>query len=253
MKIHQYLKRFGLAVFPVFLTWQGSQAAYAGSMFFGQDQNVSTSLASQAELEFLSHLQQVQTEDFESFAPGTSSPIATPLTLMFGLDTATLIGGGAVRGAAFNGLHAISGKNYWSLTFAEQVRGTYTIAFNTEQAAFGFYATDMGDSGGNAFSLIFNHFDSSQSVVSIPHVLGDVDANELFFGYIDTSKPFTSVTFIASGPIERDGFGLDKVTIGRVSNVVPESVPEPRVLAGLVCLGLLGLPKMMRRQRHLLR
>ncbi len=154
-----------------------------------------------------------------------------------------MTGGGAVRDADFAGLHAISGDNYWSLTFAEEVQDTYNIQFNQPQAALGFWATDMGDFA-RRFSLKFTYEDGSTKLLEIPHTLGSKDASELYFGYLSTDRPFTNVEFLSDGPIRQDGFGLDNILIAirdQFQSDESKSVPEPASLLGLFAVGASGL------------
>lgn len=222
----------------LFIGAASGQAQASSNIFFGETKlGDSVDSAAMAEQEFLSNFDNIYTEDFENFAVGQQASEENPIVLDFGYSTATLTGGGAVRNAGFNGLHATSGENYWSLTFAEQVQDTYSINFNQAQAAFGFYATDMGDAGRNNFKLKFTFEDETTEIVDIAH--GKTNAAELYFGYLNTEKLFTSVEFLANGPIRRDGFGLDDVTIGTIDQVV--SVPEPTTVLGLLAVGALGI------------
>lgn len=90
---------------------------------------------------FLANLVGVTTENFESLAPGAT----TPLTLTFGADTATLLGTAHVLDVPtgiFNGTYPISGSKF--LLQLGPV-GSFQINFSSPQASFGFYATDVGD------------------------------------------------------------------------------------------------------------
>lgn len=90
-----------------------SQAQAAPKIFFGESQlGDISSAATQTERDFLSNFDNIFVEDFESFTPGESASVENPFILTFGDSTATLRGGGQVRDADFNGLHAISGCNY---------------------------------------------------------------------------------------------------------------------------------------------
>lgn len=223
-----------------------SQAQAAPQIFFGESPpGDSSNAATQAEQDFLSNFDNIFVEDFERFTPGESASVENPFILNFGDSTATLTGGGQVRDADFNGLHAISGLNYWSLTFGEQVQDTYNIEFDRSQAAFGFGATDMGDAGINDFSLKFLFEDGGEEVVNIPHTLGSPDASELYFGYLSPDRLFSSVEFLADGPIYRDGFGLDNVALGTREQV--QSVPEPTSLLGMFVVAAFG--KVLARKR----
>ncbi len=232
----------------IFTAAMSSPAQAVGQVFFGETEpGDAVDEAAQVEADFLSNFDDAFVETFETFTVGEQASEENPVVLDFGYSTATLTGGGAVRDAEFNGLHAISGEKYWSLTFAEEVQDTYSIAFSEAQAAFGFYATDMGDAGNNDFGLKITFEDDTTETLNIPH--GDTNAAELYFGYLNTDKLFTSVEFLADGPIERDGFGLDDVTIVTADRVLPVSTPEPAALLGLLAVGAFGMGA--KRQRKI--
>ncbi|MDY6937348.1 MAG: PEP-CTERM sorting domain-containing protein [Cyanobacteriota bacterium] len=220
--------------------------AQAGNVFFGEYQIGDTvNEAAQAEQEFLVQFDDIFIEDFEGFNAGDAASRENPLTLNFEDSTATLTGGGAIRNADFAGLHAISGENYWSLTYAEKLQDTYEIAFNQAQAAFGFWATDMGDFRAD-FSLNFTYEDGTSELVDIPHTVGIGNGSELYFGYLSPDKLFTDVEFLTDGPIRKDGFGLDNVTIATRDQV--KSVPEPASVLGLLVIGSFGFKSARKRQ-----
>ncbi len=229
----------------VFFTALSTAAPAVAQVFFGETKPGDIEdLAAEAENIFLSNFDGAIVEDFEGFTVGEQASEDNPIVLDFGESTATLTGGGAVRDAEFNGLNAVSGEQYYSLTFAEAVQDTYSIDFNQAQAAFGFYATDMGDAGNNNFALEFTFTDDTTETIDIPH--GGTNAAQLYFGYLNTEKQFTSVEFLADGPISRDGFGLDDVTIVTLDQVIV-STPEPATLLGLLAVGALGMG--VKRQR----
>lgn len=229
----------------VFVTALSTAAPAVAQVFFGETlPGDSVDEAAEIEADFLSNFDDAFVVDFEDLTVGQQASEENPIVLDFGYSTATLTGGGAVRDAEFNGLHAISGEKYWSLTFAEEVQDTYKIDFSEAQAAFGFYATDMGDAGNNNFALEFTFTDDTTETIDIPH--GSTDAAELYFGYLNTEKQFTSIEFLADGPIERDGFGLDDVTIVTLDRVLV-STPEPTTVLGLFAVGALGMA--LKRQR----
>lgn len=229
----------------VFFTALSTAAPAVAQVFFGETLPGDTvDEAAQVEADFLSNFDDAFVVDFEDFPVGEQASEENPIILDFGYSTATLTGGGAVRDAEFNGLRPISGDKYWSLTFAEEVQDTYQIDFSEAQAAFGFYATDMGDAGNNDFGLRVTFTDGTDEILNIPH--GGTNAAALYFGYLNTDKLFTSVEFLADGPIERDGFGLDDVTIVTSDRVIA-STPEPATVLGLLAVGAMGMG--IKRQR----
>jgi hypothetical protein len=222
--------------------------ADAASIFFGEDVN-STSTgqnedavrighpnADAAQAAFLAQLTGVGTETFEG-ATGS----LTQLT--FGADTATLSPALSVLdvpSGTFNGVFPISG-NRTLLQNAGSAQ-TFSVTFSTPQAAFGFYATDVEVPGNMLLRFTLAAGGTIDHAVPTQAGTGGVNntGSVIYFGLIDTAKPFVSVAFIrALNSV--DGFGFDDMTIGRVENV-----PEPHVLA-LLCAGCTGLLLARRR------
>ena len=178
----------------------------------------------------------VGTENFEAFTPMTP----TPLTVSFqNAGTATLSGGQIVDDAnpLIAGTYSISPDKYWV------GNNGFTLIFSSLISAFGFYATDVGDFGGQ-LSLTFQNGDTE--IFSLPHTIGSAGStggSVLYFGIIDTANPFTSVTFNNSF-VEADAFGFDDFTIATASQVIeatPVPLPPTVLLMGSGLVGLLGL------------
>lgn len=173
--------------------------------------------ADAARASFLGKLTGVATESFDGFAGGTGP--ALPLT--FGSDTATLSGAGNVlsveAGLSFNGVFPTSGSNVYFL-FLPGGSSSFSVAFTAPQAAFGFYATDVGDGSGQLV-LRLHRPDGSTSDVTVPSTVAGPTGSIFYFGVIDPETPFDSVTFTNTGA--GDGFGFDDLTIGRASQFVP--------------------------------
>jgi len=233
----------------------GSARAATVHTFFGEDfvngNKAGARTNSQAaSTNFLSSLSGVSTQNFESFTTGAKSPF----TVMFGSDSATITSTPATdtfientSGGAGISLFPTSGDKFVETTT------DMTLTFNKPQAAFGFWATDIGDSG--ATSLVLSLGNADKDKVSVPAVFGigstngkDPNGSVLFFGMIaDPGKEFTSITF-ADNSGGGDHFGFDDFTIGEQGNVVsppppppPTGVPLPAgVGPGLVLLGALG-------------
>ncbi len=177
---------------------------------------------------FQSMLVGVGTETFEGFADGTAM---NGQTLNFGAaGTATFSGSMAIQSGYSTGRFAISGSKY-----VEGSTGSFGITFSEEIAAFGFYGTDIGDFTGQVTVTTAN---GVSHIYTIPHHIGNGsnsdpgDGSALFWGIIDTTNPFTSVS-ISNSASGTDYFGFDDMTIGGIENVVP--------LPGAVLLGVLGL------------
>ena len=215
------------------LTAASMSVSAVTNTYFGEDldwysSNVSTA-SDAASAAFQSSLIGVGTEDFESFAAGTTAPVVTD----FGVaGTATLTGVGSISNLNTGGFvsrRAYSGTNFW-----ETNTGAFTINFSQAIAAFGFYGIDLGDFNGQVTVGLVN---GGTTTYNIAHTLGSAaNGALLFWGIIDTSNLFTSVTFANTGS-SADYFGFDNLTIGSLEQV---AAPAPTTLA-LLSIGLLGL------------
>jgi hypothetical protein len=223
--------------FAAALALVSSAASAAPVTFFGEDINAGGTLpiplSAAAGAAFNAALTGVTSESFEGAAHpvGQTAPIA--VTFPGSGDTATLTGTVTVLGSPGAGRFATDGTQY------VETRPGFTLTFSAAQAAFGFYATDIGDYGGQ-LSLQFDNGD----VIDVPHTVGsngNTSGSALFFGYINTGATFTSVTFLNTNT--NDAFGFDNFTIGRVENVIPEPTP-----LSLIGASLLGLALMRRRK-----
>jgi hypothetical protein len=219
-------------------------ASAAPLFFFGEDPNAGGSLpvpnSVAAQSNFLSHLVGVHTEDFSGIPAGTQFPF----DITFGLDTATLsgtnnVGNTGVQNTPIAGRFAIAGPNYLNVGTADAL--SFTLTFSTPQAAFGFFATDIGDFMGQ-LTLVFD----GGAPIDVPHTINAPDGAGLFWGIIDVDNPFTTVQF-SNTVGAADAFGFDLFTIGRVEQVrIP--VNEPAMLA-LLGLGLLAIGVARRRRK----
>lgn len=227
----------------------GNRPAEAAALtFFGEDLTTvkdqvlsATPNADKARNDFLSYLTGVGVEDLESLAPAS----AGTLGLNFGGTRATLTGDGQVKQGANAGAYATSGSQYWSWTGSDATDDNpsegFTIQFDEAQTAFGFSATDVGDTfGGSNLILSFGLADGGTKTVTINNSLaadGNLGGSVLFAGWIDEDNPFKSVTYGSSRLINWDGSGVDDFAIGTVKEP-PEDVPEPSSLLGLLGLGV---------------
>jgi hypothetical protein len=214
-------------------------------IFFGEDPNANGSLpvpnSVAAQASFLSHLVGVHTEDFSGIAVGTQFPF----NITFGLDSATLsgtnnVGNTGVQNTPIAGRFAIAGSNYLNVGTADAL--SFTLTFSAPQAAFGFFATDIGDFMGQ-LTLTFD----GGAPIDVPHTINAPDGAALFWGIIDVDNPFTTVQF-SNTVGAADAFGFDVFTIGRVDQVrIP--VDEPGVLV-LLAFGLVAIGVARRRRRE---
>ncbi len=170
--------------------------------------------ADAASADFQNHLVGVGTENFEGFANGQS----VPLNITFpGAGTATLTGDGTIvqdpGSVSVGRFNTTPGGS----KFLETSQN-FTINFSAPVAAFGFYATDVGDFGG---TLTLTLAGGTTKTVTVPSVPGTPPGGSVeFFGLIDTDDPFTQITFGDTQP-GVDFFGFDDMTIGSIEQVNP--------------------------------
>ena len=188
------------------------------------------------------------TETFETIPVATTSPIGISFSGTVGSITATISGPGTtVLGSPRSGRFATSG----SLYVAGNAGGGFQIGFSAPISAFGFYATDIGDFGGQ-LSLIMTPSGGGPNVVLQPaHSLGSggsTNGRPLFFGFYDTTTSYSSILFGNSST--GDVFGFDDMTIGDRDQVTPDPsgvipLPVPILLlgSGIMLLGGLGFAR----------
>lgn len=229
-------------------------AASAGAgttTFFGEDLGLGETTrlpahpnADAANASFLASLPSgVGTEDFEAQTNGAIAPLNLSFPGSTGSITATLNGTGSVAnvptGTNGFGRYPTSGDQYW------ETGSNFSVTFSAPVAAFGFFATDIGDFGGQVTLTLSG---GGVEVVNIPNTINGAGGSVLFFGLIKTAgESFTSVAFgnTAGGT---DFFGFDDFTIGDPTQVAQGGVvplPTPLALAGA---GLFTLAAVRRRR-----
>jgi hypothetical protein len=201
------MKKIGmlLAVFFVLLGLTTSAVAQP-TTFFGEDSGLGEGTrlpshpnADAARADFLAQLTNPGTEDFESFTDGAVAPLAAD----FGAaGTATLLGPGFIAnipsGTNGVGRYPISGDKYWD------TNSNFYVEFSDPQVAFGFYGVDIGDFSGQ---LTITYEDGTSSTLTVPHTVNGPGGTVIYYGFIDTDKPFIKVSFgTTTGD---DYFGFD--------------------------------------------
>lgn len=195
-----------------------------------------------AENQFLDKLTtDVGTEHFEDYAWATPAD----LSLTFpGAGTATLGGNGLVYSIEhidgeseerrtevdrelYYGRYAASGSQYWQTSASVGGSSTFTINMTEDIAAFGFYAYDLGDFGGELAINLYQDGVLVGTINNATHNLyatttsGGYSGSVVYIGIIGEQKEdgtyetFDKVEFeiINSNGISEDFFAFDDMTI----------------------------------------
>ena len=183
------------------ITWLGSDHGLEGA----------TSTPEEAYEAFTSGLDGLGVEDFEGYGNGD-----TGFDLDFGNGIAASVSGTEVEAdsVAGAGRFATSGNTF----FETEGAGGFTLSFDSEINAFGFYGTDIGDFGNILFlTLLGESGPVTLDIVSLFDVTTGIDdGGLLFFGFHDPDQAYTGIEFgFADGPVDR--FGIDDAMAGRVS------------------------------------
>lgn len=241
--------KLSILALTALLAVSGSASATI-TTYFGQDSNPGGTVpagggSETARNDFLSSLTGVGSEDFEGLTAGSTGPFAIDFAGSSGNITATLSGTNLdLRNSPSVGAFATSGSQYLQTTTNTSATA-FNIDFSSPIAAFGFYATDLGDSGGGDVILTLTNGVVETLTVD---VAGLSSGNLLFYGFISDAAQFSSISF-ANTAGSGDVWGFDDMVVGDIGQVTPPtpSVPVPTSLA-LLGLGLAGFGYQTRRK-----
>lgn len=243
------MKKILLASAALAFATTGANAAT--TVYSGQDINpgggaVATNPnADAAAANFNAQLTGTSTEGFESFATGSSAPLNLSFTGSAGALGAALSGSGQVRtnprsSPTGSGQFAVDGDNYYFINGSN-----FLVNFDTDIAAFGFYAADLEVLTG--IDITLNFAGGGSEVYNLATVFGNNSAasgSVHFLGFINQANPFTSVQFAGPGG---DFLAFDQMTIGDVQQVTG-AIPEPGTWA-MMLLGFFAVGAALRSSR----
>jgi len=154
---------------------------------------------------FIDLLGNVGVENFESYQDNDT----LPLNLSFDGNTMATINGNLNQifyiedsMESYQGQFPISGHNFL------RSLGTFSIAFEKEQYAFGFFVTDYEKI---EIEITFENINGQFKEYKISNANPSDSGSVAFWGIIDNSFPFSKVTII--GGSEQDGIAIDNLII----------------------------------------
>lgn len=223
----------------------GSSAALAApATYYGMDLNPGGVVpvggnAATARSNFLAGLTSVGNENFSSFANGQSAPLTLSFPGSSGNLSATLSAlGGTVVATSSNPVGQFSTSP--SMHLDAGFGSTLSIDFLLNPiSAFGFFGTDISDSGGDLVVSLTDTLNNITSFNIIQNAGSSYNGNVLFWGFIDTGVAYTNVSIRNTSSSDR--FGFDDMVIGDRGQINNTPEPGALLLLGTALAGLCGI------------
>lgn len=216
----------------------------AYTLYFGEDQDGAIGVrssftnANAAQADFLNALSTSSTATFES---GPLSPIN------FGIASATLSGPiGLVNQPT--GTNPYAAYPHSGNRFLQSTSGQFDITFSVNIGAFGFYAIDIADSGGDLW-LRITQANGNILSINVPESMPSADGSALFFGLVaESSDEWIKSAYFYDPNNAAELFAFDDFIAGIPIEITePGDVPEPETWL-LLLFGLGGLYRKLRAQ-----
>jgi len=232
-------------------TMYGAAALAVPVVFFGENQSPALRVVGSpktAHDAFAGGLSGVGTENFTGETNGAAAPLSISFPGSSGNITATINGVGNILDIPAS----TSSAGRFNTTGAEAApaggkvwvsQGAFSISFDTAISAFGFYGTDIGDFNGQV-TVTLKDTGGIDTLLVVNNTINGNDASLLFWGFIDSTKAYTAITF-GNTSAGVDFFGFDDMIVGDLAQVIA-TIPAPGSMA-LIALGLLGLATVRRR------
>jgi hypothetical protein len=176
---------------------------------------------------FLAALQgSIYSEPFSGYVVGDAAPLDILFTGSSGDILATIQGDGKIEASNIAGRFNTSPPDggieaWWRSNGAG---GLFSIDFAQPIAAFGFYGTDVGDFNGRLI-VTLRDTQGADTVLPVAHTQPSPNAALLFWGFVDSAKTYTRISFSNTSGLNNDVFGFDDMVIADSGQIVPPPAP----------------------------